>query len=174
MKTTILILTVSVLGILVSCCKVLFPDEKLSMKRVDYNGNQLRLDGYYYYHDNNGYTLVLFLYRTGTMLLTRAYLSADLDIVEKQMISQYENLKKEKTRWGVFSVVDHKIEYEEWVAPDEGRLTVCKTTGNIVNDTTFCITKRFYSYNNKTYHVNDVWHFKEFFPKPDSTNVFIK
>jgi hypothetical protein len=152
MKTIILVLTVIVFGILVSCCKILFPDEKFSMKRIDYNENQLRVDGYYYRHDNSDHTLILFLYRSGTIFLTRAYLSSDLDVVEKQMVSQYETLRKEKTRWGIFTIVDNKIMYERWTTPTEA-ITVSKSSGYIENDTTFRIIEEFFSYNNKTYHV---------------------
>ena len=156
------------------CCKVLYPDEKLSMKRVEYNGNQLRIDGYYYYqHDNPISTLVLFLYRNGVILSTRAYPSHDLDVVEEKMLSEYDKIRKEKAFWGVFLVNDNKIEYEKWESPTEG-FTISKRSGYIEDDTTFHITKRFFSYNKKTYHADEIWHFKQFSPKPDSTNNYIK
>ncbi|MDR2909924.1 MAG: hypothetical protein LBV47_00950 [Bacteroidales bacterium] len=176
MKTIILVLTVTVFGILVSCCKIFYSDEKLSMKRVDYNGNQLRLDGYYYYYNSNeDYTMISFLYRNGTVLSTRAYyLSNDLDAIEKRMIQEHESLRKDKTRWGVFTIFGSRIGYERWAAPDEGGLTVWRRSGHIENDTTYSITEEHFSYNNKKYDVNETWHFKQFDHKPDSTNNYIK
>jgi len=165
---------ISILGVFVSCCKILLPNEKLSMKRVDYNGNELRIDGYYYRQgDKSEYTCVVFLYKNGILFSTRCHRSYDLDVVEKEMVNEYDEFRKSKTHWGVFMVVDNRIEYEEWTTPTEG-ITVKKSSGFIENDTTFRIAEEYFSYNKKTYHVNQVYHFKQFANKPDSTNKFIK
>ena len=47
--------------------------------------------------------------------------------------------------------------------------------GKIINDTTFQLVREFASYHKKDSRVIDeTYHFKQFSPKPDSTNVFIK
>jgi len=48
--------------------------------------------------------------------------------------------------------------------------------GVVQNDSTIHITKDFSSTGNggKTIMMNQTYHFKQFSPKPDSTNVFIK
>jgi hypothetical protein len=151
----------------------LFPDEKLTLQREDYEGNELKIDGYYYYHNDDNRTLVLFLYRNGIIISTRAYPFFDLSFVEIEMIKEYGEIGKSKTRWGLFTVVGNKIECEQWVSPTEG-ITVSKQSGYIENDTTFHITEQYFSYNKQVYHVNEIWHFKQFSPKPDSTNNYIK
>jgi len=168
----LLLLSISSSSI-ITCCSVLFSDEKLSIPRTDYKGNQLRVDGYYYRHDDTNNTLVLFPYRNGVMLFTRAFPSVDLSIVENEMIGEYSAIRKEKTRWGVFTIMEKKIVYERWTSPTE-LVSVKKGTGYIENDTTFLITENYFSYNGKKYPVNEVWHFKPFSNKPDSTNNFIK
>jgi len=44
--------------------------------------------------------------------------------------------------------------------------------GIILNDTTFQITK--YTSGSNVSERNEVYHFREFHPKPDSTNKYIK
>ncbi len=173
MKTMITCLLIILCSMVMTCCCI-FPDEDLSMTRVDYNGDQLRIDGYYYYqHENPMSTLVLFLYRNGAIISTRAYPSHDLKVVEKEMLSEYDKIRNEKIRWGVFMIIENKIECEKWVLPTEVT-SVKKMYGNIENDTTFHITKIFHAYNKKTYDTNEIWRFKQFENKPDSSNNYIR
>jgi hypothetical protein len=173
MKKVIIYLLIINLSMVMVCCNKLFPDEELSIKRVDYNGKQLRIDGYYYYlHNDPISTRVLFLYRKG-ILLTSGYLSQNLSIVEKEMVNDYEKIRKNKTRWGVFIINDSSIKYEQWDLPTE-IISVRSVYGQIENDTTFRITKNYFTFNGKTYSVNELWHFKQFDNKPDSTNNYIK
>ena len=149
------------------------PDDKLTLQRKDYLGNELRTDGYYYRFRENGSTTVYFLYKNGIIKSASSYSSHDLDMVEKEMVKWYREIRKTKTGWGVFLISDNKIEHETWDNP-VGRIVVRKTIGHIVNDKTFRITEFSHPYNNQTYYVDEVWHFKQFSPKPDSTNNFIK
>jgi len=161
-----------------SLCSTLFPPEKLSMQREDYYGNELRTDGYYYCQEPKGdtyeaKTLIMFFYRNGILFSPSAYWTLDLEIVEKQMVIQNEEQRKERVYWNVFTVVDNRIKYEGWANPAT-TMTIQKNSGYIENDTTFRITEQYFSHNETTYYTNDVWHFKKFSPKPDSTNNFIK
>ena len=176
MKKIFLFIFISILGTFVSCCKVFLPNEKLSMKREDYKGNELKIDGYYYHHqedENNKFTLIVFLYRNGIIISTRAYPTLDLSVVEEEMVKEFNEIQKSKVGWGVFRINYNSFEYEEWTSPTEG-MTLRKSSGFIENDTIFCITEHFFSYNKKKYHVDQVYHFRQFSPKPDSTNIFIK
>jgi len=102
MKTIRIILCIS---FFLTSCDKLFPDEKLSLQRIPYNGNEIQTDGYYYsYYVNNNippdeYIVGFFLYRNGVMLSARAYGSTNLNIVEKEMLERYESLQKEKIGW---------------------------------------------------------------------------
>ena len=46
--------------------------------------------------------------------------------------------------------------------------------GEIQNDSTFLITKSIRSKTGEEKELNEIYHFKQFSPKPDSTNVFVK
>lgn len=63
----------------------LYPDDELSFKRIDYTGNQLKINGYYY-HEYPPATLdnisIYFLYRNGAIL--------DGGSCEKSEINEYE------------------------------------------------------------------------------------
>ena len=159
MKTIRIILCIS---FFLTSCDKLFPDEKLSLQRIPYNGNEIQTDGYYYsYYVNNNippdeYIVGFFLYRNGVMLSARAYGSTNLNIVEKEMLERYESLQKEKIGWGVFIVKGNKIEYQQWSTSAGGGLPVFKSSYNIENDTTLRNPQ------------GRVYHFKQFSPKPDS------
>ena len=168
-KFILFTLTICISIFMLSCNK-LFPDEKLSMQQEDYNGNEVRTDGYYYTYSKSynssgliaDFTTVFFLYRNGIILSAGAYEKTGFDILEEAMLRRYESIQNKKTGWGVFIVKNNKIEYEQWSTSVGGGLPVFKNSYIIVNDTTL---KR---YNEIIYH------FKQFSPKPDSTNVYIK
>ena len=173
-KIKLSILAISFL-IIISCCNDLFPDEKLTLQRRDYTGNELRIDGYYYlYQQDPERTQLLILYRNGILISTRSYPSHDLNVIEKSLLSAYDELKNEKTRWGVFMVLNSKIEYERWNGTTGIGLPIIKRKGIIENDTVFRITETYYSDSKKTDYQEFVYRFKQFDNKPDSTNIFIK
>ena len=64
------------------------------------------------------------------------------------------------------------IKIEKWVTGNGGFSTTSLKDGKILNDTTLIL------YNNSRVGAIDtianVYHFKQFSPKPDSTNSFIK
>jgi hypothetical protein len=64
-------------------CNKLYLDDKFTIQRENYIGNELRLDGYYYQQENN-HTYVEFLYRNGVILSAHSYSTNDLNIVEKK------------------------------------------------------------------------------------------
>ena len=153
-------------------CRALF-DEKLTLPRRDYTGNELRTDGYYYYFTKNN-TVVYFLYRNGIILCAHSYSTHDLNTVESEMIRLYPEVLKNKAGWGVFVVNGNEIEYDEWNAPTGSSLPIIKRKGYIENDTTFRITESYYSDIKKTDYKEFVYRFKQFDNKPDSTNRYIK
>ena len=163
MKNTIKLISILSLTIFLNSCK----DEKLTLIKVPYEGNEIRIDGYYYsYYVNNvnppGECIVgFFLYRNGIMLSARAYDKTDLDILEKNMLERYESLQEEKIGWGVFVVKENQLVYEQWSTSVGGGLPVFKSSYNIENDTTLINP------------YGEIYRFKQFSPKPDSTNRFI-
>lgn len=76
------------------------------------------------------------------------------------------------THIGVFQINTESINFETWEA---GRnITTFSHFGKILNDTTFLLEKRINNITNKTFTENLTYRFKQFSPKPNSTNNFIK
>jgi hypothetical protein len=166
------------MNLLVSCCSTLFPDEKLTLVKTFYTGNELRMDGYYY-EMHNDLTTVYFLYRDGIILYAYSHRNKSLDEIEAEMLNNdmyngNRNKKGDKARWGVFLIDGNNIQFERWDASTGGGLPAIKCSGYIENDTTFRIIRTYSSETKKEYSVDWVYHFKQFANKPDSTNVYIK
>jgi hypothetical protein len=84
--------------------------------------------------------------------------------------------KDRKYVWGVFKINNDSIIYERWL-PTEIRYKSYTYKGVIINDTTFNITERFRLVNGlkDEFELRDeTYHFRQFSPKPDSANNFIK
>ena len=155
-------------------------DDKLTLERIAYNGNELRIGGYYYNNYYSGEKLSLtpyFLYKNGIILGGVSFRANEItEMEEKFRNGYYETLVTDiKYLWGVFQIDGNKIKYEKWVA-SEGPFSAFIYEGMILNDTTFVINKayRMADINKKApQEVYREYHFKQFTPKPDSTNRFI-
>lgn len=162
----------------ISCKSIFSPeDDKLYMEREDYIGTQIRLDGYYHRisYENKifgGY----FFYQNGII--------ASLDGVEKTILeydeyaenlSKSEDYKNQKSTWGVFIIRNDSIFFERLYPAQPYQAYIRE--GVVLNDTTFCINSSYRMVKGKKTEVrekNEIYHFKQFSPKPDSTNNFIK
>ena len=172
MKTIILITLICACMVFITCCKTLFPDEKLTIKKRDYIGSELRTDGYYYcYFNQTDITAILFLYRNGVALVSSGYLSCSLDSIERRIINENFNRKSD---WGVFVVDGNIIQWERWIGSLRPNARLSRKTGKIISDTTIHFTKIYSSEYETTCSIDEFWHFKQFDNKPDSTNNFIK
>jgi len=169
MKTICIILYVS---ILFASCNKLFPDEQLKFQRQNYEGNELKVNGYYYMYSDNGGIIVKYLFSNGIILSGYFHSTTNLNEVEIKMVKEYDLLQKDKSRWGVFVINDNSIQYSRWVHLGL-RFVSVKCLGIIDNDTTFRFIKNI-NPDGKEFSVNDIYHFRRFSPKPDSTNIFIK
>ena len=164
-------------------CEKVFQDDELSMKRTNYTGEELRTDGYYYYreqteHDGVHYDRVLsmFLYRNGVAIYGGVYDYSESNFEKHE--EQFKkgvyslNYKDDKQLWHVFQVYGNTIEFEGWWYSGRGfnSLDAVKEIGKIHNDTTFEIINE----NGKKLKYTKIFRFKQFSPKPDSTNSFIK
>jgi hypothetical protein len=170
----ILFILISGFVMVVFSCSTLFPDEKLSMQRTDYNSDELRMNGYYYcYFEKTDITVIYFLFRNGIMRCAGGYSRYNEDNREIEMVSYFG--KSVKTDWGVFIIDGDTIRYEKWVeAPSGVSAIINRHLGYIENDTTIHFTESYYPGRNETKQIDEVWHFKQFDNKPDSTNVYIK
>lgn len=166
MKNTVFTIIQAIILVLAfSSCK----DAELSMERTRYDGKELRTDGYYYWrnqyeHDGVQYDEVIpiILYRNGVTIFVNRIDFSQMEQLEESFRNGtfYENMKYEKVQWGVFQISGNSIVLESWDYSGGPGLTTYKKNGEILNDTAFRISKAIY-------------HFKQFSPKPDSTNKYI-
>jgi len=174
MKTTTLLSIIVCLLMLISCSDLLFPDENLTIKRSDYTGNELRIDGYYHlFNEKNNITVVYYFYRNGVILLGGSFSGNDLNEIEKKLVNTQA---KSKTNWGVFLIENNTIKYEKWIGSSSStpKAYLFSSKGYILNDTTIHLIEEYYSERKETRAINEIWRFKQFNNKPDSTNVYIK
>lgn len=156
-------------------------DDELSFGRVDYTGNQLRVNGYYFgdviKDDKMPLANIYYLYKNGVFL---SRLVQDLDKAQLGTISidtSNSFAKRVKSAWGVFRVNGKIIEFERW----EPSMNSCEKTvyerGEVVSDTSFVLKRREFRTNGKVGHtenLDSIFSFRSTLQKPDSTNQFIK
>jgi len=157
-------------------CSVLNgPDDSLTLSKRPYIGNDLRLDGYYYHLNPDGYIDIEFLYENGICLDGSHVSPAGLPQLEEWFANgnYYQTAIQYKIGWGVFQIDSNAIQYEDWVPSDGGPLPVFRNSGVILNDTTFHILESERVNGANKGNVDLVYHFKQFSPKPDSANPYI-
>jgi len=167
-------LIIATIIVLMSNCKKdkILKDDELSIKKTQYVGIELRTDGYYYYEYDNMIS-IYFLNKDGVFLLGGSF--------EKKLLSERENrfsngeyyqaVKDIKTAWGVFLISNNEIKIERW-QPLNAINKVYLHKGKILNDTTFYITNIYHNQEEISNFVQS-FNFRQFSPKPDSTNIFI-
>lgn len=157
-------------------CKDWFEDEDFSLTREEYSGDEIRTDGYYYNYYTQGSDLasITILYRNGVVI--DGIGGSSLLEFENRFSNGtfYKNVSKMKDVWGIYRVEDNRIMIETIVAMGGFNRIAYTDYGEILNDTTIHFYKHKESYKNIFKNMNDTLHFKQFSPKPDSTNVFIK
>ena len=158
-------------------CGKWFKDENLNLEKLPYDGKELRLDGYYYFLQDGRIYSTYFFYKNGVIINGEAAdPNASDPIAFMDSVFHTESfsdqIKEIKTGWGVFQIQNDCIVFERWLI-SEGGHPIGRFSGNILNDTTFIITKRENPYSGNVYQENNLYHFHAFSPKPDSTNVFI-
>jgi len=172
-KRIYLLITIMLLG---SCGNKL---HDLIMVRTPYLGNELRIDGYYYTYPiyENDINIAVF-YRNGVCMHIQARSTSQdiFDFVENDILLNdafISRLKDLPACIGIFQINMESIEFEIWDRDYHDTYSV-RYFGEILNDTTFLVTKRVDKGTKKSYSINDTYRFKQFSPKPDSTNVYIK
>jgi len=177
MKTIFLSILFISLSVFMSCCNKLFPDEKLSIQRIDYSGNELRVDGYYFREDKSmPRVTIYFLYRNGILLYGGPPMISEIEKFEQEYANGewYTTRKNDKASWGIFRIDGQNIKIEKWEPSTGIGLPVYIREGSVLNDTTFHIINSYRSDGSEKSNLDEVWHFKQFANKPDSTNNYIK
>lgn len=153
-------------------------DDVLSITRTPYNGNQLKINGYYYQKYNSQYYNIHFFCSNGILI---DFSGGNMNSFEQ--IENYLNdpetlirIKNTKYSWGVFLVNGNNLKMEQWHPSSGGPLPAYVRSGSILNDTTFQITEMYRMQNGKKTDIstiNEIYYYKAFSPKPDSTNKFV-
>ena len=176
--TLIKLIAVFVLTFFTSCSKYYVEkSDKLHLPKTAYLGNQLRIDGYYYQFHNDQFFDITLFYDDGTALFPMG-LETNLINVDNYIINSFVNKDDYKNVmywWGVFNIDEDNILFERWY-PSEAPYKAYINEGKIINDTTFIISNRYRivdGVKTEIKEVNDEYHFRQFSPKPDSTNTFM-
>ncbi|MBQ3710679.1 MAG: hypothetical protein II887_08245 [Bacteroidales bacterium] len=175
-KTLVIFLIIMVL----SCCTKTHStkDDFFTIQKTPYIGDKLRIDGFFYQKWDNGakYLNITFFYKNGVVFQgNSAGHMSDLVEQAQQTLLNHDQKKNIKSFWGLFQVDDNKIIYERWEGSQLGYL-VYREEGVIINDTTFVMTEISrvnQGVKTEIKPIERMYYFKEFSPKPDSTNVFI-
>lgn len=124
-----------------------------------------------------------FFYRNGTLVDAICVNLEDLLAKEESFEngSFYQHIKENKRSWGLFNIEGNTFKFEQYY-PSSGSFTggtglrAFIRQGTILNDTIFHITESYRMVDGvKTEHntKNEMYYFKEFSPKPDSTNCYV-
>ena len=176
MKKILLIL--NCLLLLTSCGKEFAEDDNLSMIRTNYDGNELKTNGYYYTIFEGRLDNFSFFYKNGVYLdvggSKNNFQDASNYITNFFLIERsHQNIKD---GWGIFKIQGDNIGYERWKATELGRKAYTRT-GKILNDTTFIVTTSFRAgdgFSKEIKKINETYYFKKFSPKPDSLNIYVR
>jgi hypothetical protein len=107
-------------------------------------------------------------------LTAGSFKSINLDTVENQMVDRYKWLYRDKNNWSIFRITGNIMEEEGWCPSGGGWLIVYRSFYYIENDTTLRLFKSINSMQKQEFEYNDIYHFRQFSLKPDSTNNFIQ
>jgi hypothetical protein len=144
----------------------------------------LRLNGYYAYKyttitDGLELSNVRFLYKNGIIFDASnhgTHSDIELEKIVHDNIDKYmDKYRKDANYWKVVSISNSSITIEGWnssLSPKNQDTIIEK--GIILNDTTFRITSLNDRKGQLIKSVSNIYEFKKFSPKPDSTNKFIK
>jgi len=157
-----------------SCEFLLGKDDELFIKRENYNGYALKLDGYYYRYLSDYAIYTFFLNRNGTLSTAGSFEIDKGYKYEKWFLDSdfKEKVAKMKISWGVFKISGEEIILEKWYSK-EGPKPAFISKGQILNDTTFILTKLIKKKGGAEKSINEVYHFKKFKHKLDSVSKFI-
>lgn len=157
-------------------CKEAFEDEKFTIAQNNYYGKELKTDGYYYSGKDENTSIVIF-YQNGIVFFSGS--GRNKEEFEELFNDGYfvNGLKDNPFCWGIFKITTDSIFIESYISLAELKMRVIQESGIIMNDTTFRLTRTFSPYNTVMINeekIDTYYYFKQFNPKPDSTNNFIK
>lgn len=157
------------------CSFPMLEDKEFTIEAMPYHGSELKIDGYYYLKHDKSRIYYYVFYSNGVVLQ-----GSSKDIYE--LDAKFHNTQKDYTDdrllWGPFIVKGNELRFEHYnnTFPDyKWRIITVYCT--ILNDTTFRIDKGTLSHKGKDVTNQKVfpseYHFRQYSPKPDSTNTVV-
>lgn len=156
--------------------------EEMYLTRHNYNSDVLRIDGYYYTiePDSDRVALRYFFYKNGVSYRDSEDYYDSISELEELIKSLNTSKVHQKYAfgWGVFDFYDSTLLIEQYTQSALNKKLTAIFSGKILNDTTFTLTERYkLDQHGKKYDVykfDATYHFRQYSPKPDSTNKYIK
>ena len=167
-----------------ACIKDFFiKDKDFSMKVLPYTGNELKIDGYFYKKIDDEKSIFLVLYTNGVQFGGNGMITPTIEIEGKLRDTGYISYLRDcRPCWSPFEVNNNVLRFEFYDIFKGTNWHTCFAHCKILNDTTFTVEKITFSKTGKKVNVEregssscmlGEFHFKQFSPKPDSTNNFI-
>ena len=154
-----------------------FPDDKPTLQQKQYEGENLRIDGFYCHDPKEDYdqTGIFVFYRNGVVM-------GEVGTYYSKVDENYNSLIEDQDKgyyvdiidwWGLFEIEDSIIRLEYYLPSMYGHHTYLMQ-GTILNDTTFHMTKGKQSDKSDYETIDYLYRFHKTVAKPDSTNNFFK
>ncbi|MEM6396324.1 MAG: hypothetical protein AAF741_08260 [Bacteroidota bacterium] len=144
---------------------------------------QVKYHGYYGFYDQtygSGDYHIAFFYEDGTVFYPRIadeyYLSNKIDSLLSSP-AFIEQSKQKRTNWGIYTLEGTQIKIEKWELKHRGptKFKTYEYFGEIKSNGTIVFNRLLDNYwNQKVFEIDREFTFREFRPKPDSTNRFIE
>ena len=155
------------------------PTEKFSFERIDYTGNEIRTEGFYYGNSFNTLSSddtiyeIFFLFKNGVILNAGG---AEYENMTSyiEVLRSSGSIYESKKDWGLFKIENGIVTFNQLI-PRQCGIWMRERTGVVLNDSTMLLTEEIIHMKNETTieTINDTFCFYPYSAKPDSTNQFL-
>jgi hypothetical protein len=171
MKKKLYIIYVLFLISIISC-EFLIPckDQEFTISKTENTAYNIKLNGFYYDTVllSNTYSIIYLLYSNGVFYNRNM---TDINNINNNNVYFDSKMSNYKTYWGLYIFDNDSIEIQYWGEKYGNCYKIIKQKGIIINDTCFKIVKTT-NYHDKWIDDYHFFIFKQYSPKPDSTNSF--
>jgi hypothetical protein len=165
------------LSLLLGCNALKVKDETFSFQRLINKTQTIKLKGYYYsYLNNNTQKNIFFFYENGLFIDIQTFENKTFEEIEAFCSSEFflkRQLNVLKRMYGIYKIENKKLTIESYYLKGTAH-GVANYYCNIINDSAFQIMNiSDHNSNTDVSSENRIYHFRQYSPKPDSTNSFI-